>query len=503
MVHAPRLSPAQRRLHAETDEGSVTLAEVLMGRSVIERGDDGSAVRFIQRLLNEFGHGLAPDGDFGPLTENAVERYQRAHGLDDDGVVGRRTLRSLLRNQREEEYRLLRIGSRGKDVREMEENLRRLGYLEREEVDGVYDGETAKAIHKFRADQPQIRDTNEGRFAGSPTQKLLEKEVAQLRHDPRAIRIRRNEAHGDLDMETARAIRENGPIMRDDERTGLVRNVQRHLKAAGYDPENTGGNFDERTEAALRHFQRRSDLPATGQVDEATWKKLHRSMIQADGPTDPPQRMGERSRAVLRSERLLDRAGYDPGRVDGLFDADTRRALKRFERDHPRAGDADSIGPRQLREITREARRPKFIKPIDARLTSISEFNVPDAEGAPSSRGGRFHAGKDWFGPGGSLVRSPIEGRIVEVTPSRGNSGQVFGGTVKVQGEDGKVWVFRHVNPGNVRVGERVDAGDPIARITTWRDGPSHAHIELWKTLSGGYRFENMIDPMRYLSRFL
>jgi hypothetical protein len=42
-----------------------------------------------------------------------------------------------------------------------------------------------------------------------------------------------------------------------------------------------------------------------------------------------------------------------------------------------------------------------------------------------------------------------------------------------------------------------------IERVTSWADGPDHAHVELWKTLSGGYRLENMIDPMRYLRRFL
>jgi hypothetical protein len=35
--------------------------------------------------------------------------------------------------------------------------------------------------------------------------------------------------------------------------------------------------------------------------------------------------------------------------------------------------------------------------------------------------------------------------------------------------------------------------------VTAWRDGPSHAHIELWKTLAGGYVFENMLDPLQFL----
>lgn len=147
--------------------------------------------------------------------------------------------------------------------------------------------------------------------------------------------------------------------------------------------------------------------------------------------------------------------------------------------------------------------RPSFVKPVPHELTDLSEFAVADAEGAPAADGQRYHAGKDWFAPGGTAVRSPIDGKVVEVTPSSGSSGQIFGGTVKIEGENGRVWAFRHVDPKDLDVGQRVKAGDRVASITEWQDGPSHAHIELWKSLEGGYTFENMIDPMTKLKRFL
>jgi murein DD-endopeptidase MepM/ murein hydrolase activator NlpD len=141
------------------------------------------------------------------------------------------------------------------------------------------------------------------------------------------------------------------------------------------------------------------------------------------------------------------------------------------------------------------------VRPLETPLTPVSEFGVPDAEGAPNAAGtAKFHAAKDWFAPGGSLVRSPVAGPIVEVKESRGDTGQIFGGVVKVQSAaDGKVWVFRHVDPRGVAVGNQVGTGEVIATVTAWRDGPSHAHIELWKTLAGGYVFENMLDPLQFL----
>lgn len=47
------------------------------------RGDD---VVKLQQLLH-----LYPDGIFGRLTEEAVKEFQRAHGLEPDGIVGAQT----------------------------------------------------------------------------------------------------------------------------------------------------------------------------------------------------------------------------------------------------------------------------------------------------------------------------------------------------------------------------------------------------------------------------
>ncbi|MGE3140792.1 MAG: peptidoglycan DD-metalloendopeptidase family protein, partial [Thermoleophilia bacterium] len=149
------------------------------------------------------------------------------------------------------------------------------------------------------------------------------------------------------------------------------------------------------------------------------------------------------------------------------------------------------------------------VQPVDPSLMNntnaggklhSSEFRVPDAEGAPGP-GGNYHAAYDFFTEENAPIRAPMSGTIVEVRASRGTSGQIFGGTVKLQGADGKVWVFRHVTPGSVTVGQQVTAGTQIAATSPWSDGPEHAHIEVWKTLSGGYNLSNMEDPLPYLQQ--
>lgn len=500
MVNVASLSPAQGRLRVDADDApDFRLRAVLAGRATIDVGDEGPGVRFIQQILRRLGSGIEADGDFGPKTRAAVEQFQRRHSLRPTGQIDDNTLARLLAR---DPNRPIRLGETGVRVERVERDLARLGYLDRAEIGGAYDAETARAVRLFRRDQPELNDRTSGDVVGTPTRRELAQEVRALQHAPERGRVQRTDERVALDQRTRVAARGATPIGRGDDRRAIVSNVQRHLEAAGYDPKNTRGEFDERTEAALKAFQRRSGLPATGVVDGETWSKLRGSIILADSATSPPQARGERSDAVLQSERLLQRAGYDPGRVDGKFDLDTVRAMRRFEREHPRARDDGRIDTRELAMLKRAAENG-LVRPIAARLTPGSEFGLQDAEGAPANDGRRYHAGKDWFAPGGTAVRSPVSGEIVEVKPSRGNSGQIFGGVVKVRGEDGKVWVFRHVDPTGVREGQRVGAGDLLARVTDWTGGPDHAHIELWRTLRGGYDFENMIDPMDYLKKFL
>jgi hypothetical protein len=54
-------------------------------------------VRDVQRLLRRLGHAPGPvDGLYGPLTAGAVQRFQEAHALAVDGVVGPQTMGRLV-----------------------------------------------------------------------------------------------------------------------------------------------------------------------------------------------------------------------------------------------------------------------------------------------------------------------------------------------------------------------------------------------------------------------
>ena len=142
-------------------------------------------------------------------------------------------------------------------------------------------------------------------------------------------------------------------------------------------------------------------------------------------------------------------------------------------------------------------RKNGIIRPLSTPVPKVSEFSFVEPEGAPDAHGVRHHAGLDWFAPTGAIVRAPVAGRIIEAKPATTTSGQVFGGTAKIEAADRKVWIFRHVVPA-VAVGDQVAAGQAVAAVSRWDDGPEHAHIEIRRTNAGGHVFENMLDPLPF-----
>jgi N-acetylmuramoyl-L-alanine amidase len=100
-------------------EAGHTLGDRLLWRSAVPmRGDD---VKELQHRLNQLGFDAGTeDGIFGPLTQAAVEDFQRNVGLEVDGFVGASTVESLRRLRRA--HQSPGVGIRARQL----ESLRRL-----------------------------------------------------------------------------------------------------------------------------------------------------------------------------------------------------------------------------------------------------------------------------------------------------------------------------------------------------------------------------------------
>jgi D-alanyl-D-alanine carboxypeptidase (penicillin-binding protein 5/6) len=93
-----------------SDDNAASLLCANLGKAVVDRfggtthsrrmqqGAQGEMVETLQRTLNQRldpAPDLAIDGDFGPATRGAVERFQREHALEVTGVVGLKTWQRL------------------------------------------------------------------------------------------------------------------------------------------------------------------------------------------------------------------------------------------------------------------------------------------------------------------------------------------------------------------------------------------------------------------------
>lgn len=103
--------------------------------SILKRGLKGAPVKRLQKKL-----GVTDDGDFGPGTEKALKDWQAANGLAADGIAGPDTFAAIGLP----ELILLRKGSRGAQVKKMQEGLG-IG------ADGIFGSGTEAAVKKFQA----------------------------------------------------------------------------------------------------------------------------------------------------------------------------------------------------------------------------------------------------------------------------------------------------------------------------------------------------------------
>jgi hypothetical protein len=94
---APPVAPTTTApLQTSTSTPANTTPAVAAPAQTLKPGDTGSQVKILQRALKALGFSPGkPDGDYGPSTQAAVERFQVSKNLAEDGVVGPQTLAAL------------------------------------------------------------------------------------------------------------------------------------------------------------------------------------------------------------------------------------------------------------------------------------------------------------------------------------------------------------------------------------------------------------------------
>ena len=118
-----------------------------------------------------------------------------------------------------------------------------------------------------------------------------------------------------------------GPTLQEGSSGEAVKELQRALQRAGFDPGPIDGEFGPVTAAAVRSFQAAKGLVVDGIVGPQTWSALP----SEDEGVRPTLQEGSSGEAVEELQRALQRAGFDPGPIDGEFGPVTAAAVRSFQ----------------------------------------------------------------------------------------------------------------------------------------------------------------------------
>jgi len=142
---------------------TLLIPQLAYAASILKKGSRGSQVIDLQNRLIKLGYlsGKA-DGIYGPLTEQAVKKFQKDHGLIVDGIAGPKTLSSLYGDQAKSSgsssssssgsaqiNRTLKLGSKGSDVAELQKRLNALSF-NAGTPDGIFGSKTLNAVRAFQ-----------------------------------------------------------------------------------------------------------------------------------------------------------------------------------------------------------------------------------------------------------------------------------------------------------------------------------------------------------------
>lgn len=149
-------------------------------------------------------------------------------------------------------------------------------------------------------------------------------------------------------------------------------------------------------------------------------------------------------------------------------------------------------------EISREMVQQKVMTPSQAavieRGTIIPPTYIKPISGGRFTSGfgrrwGRMHKGVDWACPTGTTVYASCGGTVIQASYNGG-----YGNNVVISHPDGRMTRYAHNSKLLVKVGQKVEQGEPIALSgSTGRSTGPHVHFEIY--INGA-----AVNPLKYIS---
>lgn len=310
---------------------------------VLKVGSRGSRVTNLQNSLNALGYNAGKaDGIFGTGTQNEVIRFQKTYGLTADGQVGSNTESAINKALNYKKNNILSKGQVSNDVKNLQNDLKTLGYLTGN-ADGAFGAGTEAAVKAFQQKHGLTADG----LAGSSTRAKIADAIAEKNKPKPESNVLKLGSKG-----------EN------------VRTLQNNLNALGYNAGTADGQFGNNTQTAVTKFQKTYGLTADGQAGPNTLNAINQTIKYKNQKI---LSKGQISEDVRTLQSNLKKLGYLSGSADGVFGAGTESAVKAFQKANGLTQDG----------LAGEATRNK----ISAKVKNSSNIPTPEKPGENDGSG--------------------------------------------------------------------------------------------------------------------
>lgn len=278
--------------------------------SIVENRRRDGKVDLIQARLAYMGYGIDEvDGQMGPATRAAIERYQKEHGFRANGALAP-DWEDHLRNATH---------------RAIQRRLSTLGY-DAGAADGLLGRQSRDAIQAFRRDRGLTdNERADASFlaalaaaAPAPALAAAAPDTTPATENPPTTTIAPTlvKTVAEVPAPTQAAPAAPAPTM-------TLADIQTRLNALGFDAGPADGEMGSRTREAIRAFQSDRGLAVSGEPDDALRRAL---ATPAPAAAEPVPDM-----SLAQIQARLNELGFDAGPADGEMGSRTRKAIRVFQ----------------------------------------------------------------------------------------------------------------------------------------------------------------------------
>ncbi len=309
-------------------------------------GDTDEILFDVQSILMDLGYMESdePNDYFGQQTYDALVTFQRHNGLPADGVLEETTYARLIGSDAKE-Y-VMQEGDKGDDVKEVQDRLYELGYLDSDSRSASFGERTASAVRAF---QSANRLKVDGMVGAKTMNALYSGDVV-------------------------------GNYYKSGDSDESIIPYQKRLQKLGYlDGEyDCTGKMDDDTVSAIKAFQEANGLVRDGCLGPATTELLNTKNAVAYAI-----RIGMSGPEVKAAQQRLYELNYlRESQVTGYYGESTRDAVKSFQKRNSLSqnGEIDAKTLDRLNSIkAKAASAPATKKPKTAQPGKPTHTPMPDA----------------------------------------------------------------------------------------------------------------------------